>query len=186
MQHQFKNADHDELMSEVFTHAWDSLCNMDALKQGCRRAVVEKHHLNPQSRLANENEVVKKRACKHCASLREKYDKESEYLRQENGKYSNRLKLMKGRSDLVDTMSLQQLDELEKQLNKGLERVQDARTRIVVEDRQCIVCQDRNKCVCFIDGCNHVVLCLQCEMDLEPKACPLCSTAYTLTRKLNL
>lgn len=53
-------------------------------------------------------------------------------------------------------------------------------------DNECIVCQDRGKAVCFVDGCGHVVLCAECENGLESKVCPVCSTAYTHAKVLNL
>ena len=112
--------------------------------------------------------------------------KECDQLDDQNEQYRMRLELAKGESDLVDTMSMDELNELEKQLNKGLERLQDARMRIVSEDRQCVVCQDRSKAVCFVDGCDHLVLCAQCEHALVPKACPLCNQGYSQVKVLNI
>ena len=94
----------------------------------------------------------------HLELLSENSVQASDLSCEECDRLRTRLELMKGRSDAVDTMSLEELNDLEKQLNQGLERLQDARTRIVIEDRQCIVCQDRNKSICFVDGCDQCML----------------------------
>merc|ERR1712048_470997 len=79
----------------------------------------------------------------------------------------------------IDAMNLDELKKL-KQI------VEDAEKELMENTLNCIACKENKKNVSFADGCDHFVLCNQCESNMETKQCPICSTAYTKTKRLNV
>ncbi len=81
-------------------------------------------------------------------------------------------------------LKLKQLNEFWKELMTGMERISHSRERLLHLQSKCILCQQNDKNMIFIDGCNHFVLCMKCESDLDSKQCPLCATSYKNARKI--
>merc|ERR1712154_648160 len=98
----------------------------ESMKQQCDRQEADVQRLTRERDTAHND----------CERMRQ----ENEALRQKLEERESQWQLAKGERDLVDTLSLARLNELEKQLNKGLERLQDARMRIVSESRKCVAC----------------------------------------------
>lgn len=82
----------------------------------------------------------------------------------------------------VHELNDQEFAALRTDVKKGLETIQteeDNRSR-------CVVCLNKKPNICFIDGCDHLVICDQCEKGLAVKACPRCTTPYNRFKRMRI
>ena len=100
----------------------------------------------------------------------------------------------------LDSLSLDELNVLKQEKQKeiddlsalkqakqeDLKLIEDAEHELIQNTLKCVACMDMPKNVSFVDGCNHMALCADCEAKTENKACPLCQTPYTKTKRINL
>ena len=85
----------------------------------------------------------------------------------------------------IDTLNVEQLNELKKKFEAKLEDIHMAKLRLFEDHMYCMICMEHRKNV-VIQGCNHFVLCDQCEQKLEQKRCPQCQITYTNVLKLSI
>lgn len=117
------------------------------------------------------------------SSLKQRVDEYEEA----NQRMNDRLDLLNGTAsaDKWNTLDLHQLNGLENKLQSGIGRVQAARSKLLEQRFLCIVCLDAPKDT-MIDGCNHLILCQECENKLQPKMCPICQTQYESVSKVHV
>lgn len=97
------------------------------------------------------------------------------------------LALFEGDQKQMDALNLKQLNELEVKLLNALRKTQQSREALMESNYKCIACTVRKKNISFVDGCNHVALCEECEAyPSRPKTCPICQMEYSQIKKLNL
>ncbi|CAM9691334.1 unnamed protein product, partial [Sphacelaria rigidula] len=83
------------------------------------------------------------------------------------------------RGEGIKGCTLQELEQLEKELRKALESVCVERDRIVQEQlakeeqRLCVVCQEKERGVLLLP-CRHLCVCKGCSERKELTLCPLC------------
>ena len=126
-----------------------------------------------------------KEKTKHIEEIR-KLRNDMRELRSKEKELTQKLNLYNGQSEVINTLSIQQLDELEQTLMSSMKRLREARSRMLELERLCVACKDQKKNVLFVDGCDHIALCVECEKKLEPKKCPIqeCQTPYSLTKAI--
>lgn len=91
-------------------------------------------------------------------------------------------KSMDHRLERIHDLDVDELSKLTRNLHSGLEVVQKERdTR-----SKCVSCMEKIKNVYFTDGCNHVVVCGDCEKGMENKVCPRCEQAYANSVRLDI
>merc|ERR1712083_541414 len=83
----------------------------------------------------------------------------------------------------IDAMDEKQLDELEEKHKIKLKEIQDAKEKLMDDKLRCVVCLENPKSI-LIQGCNHLVLCEQCEESMVRKVCPKCHKAYKKVTKI--
>merc|ERR1712129_1882 len=86
----------------------------------------------------------------------------------------------------IDAMSMDELNEIKAKLSSKIRAIEEAERDLMDNTLNCIACQDNKKNVSFTNGCDHFVLCDECESAMEIKTCPLCSQPYTSAKKLNV
>jgi len=87
--------------------------------------------------------------------------------------------------DHIEHLSKDELKTLELICLNNLKRINDAKGQRVMDTKMCcIVCLRRKKNVVIL-GCNHLVLCEECEQKASPKHCPQCKKPYIHVIKLN-
>ena len=88
-------------------------------------------------------------------------------------------------TDKWNRLSLQTLNELEENTRSAWARIQATRSRVLERKFNCIVCLVNSKNI-LINGCNHIVLCEDCERRLKSKTCPLCQKKYRSVKKIQI
>merc|ERR1719497_161783 len=63
----------------------------------------------------------------------------------------------------IDAMSLDELNKLKTKLQSKIKTIEDAEKDLTDNTIKCIACQDNKKNIVFMDGCEHMVLCDECE-----------------------
>ena len=102
-------------------------------------------------------------------------------LKEEQAKYREILDIYTGESNNYDKMSRRQLIEVQSKINKANNEIKDAMNELDETEWKCVICYNQDKNV-STDGCNHIVMCDQCENGMSIKACPRCSKRYTKTK----
>ena len=109
--------------------------------------------------------------------------KHNEELQKENNSLS---------VDKIDRTNEEGLNELTSrtqnriiELQHNLKKIQEAKDRLVESQLYCMICL-KNKKNIFIQGCNHFVICDECESKLESKVCPQCQLPFISCTKLNV
>ena len=106
-----------------------------------------------------------------------------ELMKYKNGSMTDRL-------ERIEMLDLDELNQLKNDLHGGLEIVAEERdSRMRSENSECCICMEnlkKLKAICFIDGCDHVVICSQCEKQMTPQLCPLCKAPYSKTKELRI
>eukprot|EP01084_Bolivina_argentea_P288534 495235_1 len=100
-----------------------------------------------------------------------------------------KIKIYNGTSDSIknNVLNLEQLNKLERELLHGMQCISNSRLYLMDVKNKCIVCKENNKNMVFNDGCDHMVLCMECEKNkMNKKKCPICRTPYKNARKINL
>eukprot|EP01084_Bolivina_argentea_P022252 41356_1 len=98
--------------------------------------------------------------------------------------YEDRIAIYNGTSKLYHTLDMRELNSFESELQCGLKEIKEAKDQLIENKFNCVICQERHKNICFMDGCSHIVLCDQCEKKMDAKQCPICCMKYTLHRKV--
>lgn len=89
---------------------------------------------------------------------------------------------IKYRLTRIHELNDEEFHKLKNDINEGLETVQCEE-----DDRsKCAICKDNKKEIYFVDGCNHVVICGNCEQGMESKVCPRCDQPYTNAVRLDI
>ena len=86
----------------------------------------------------------------------------------------------------INAMSLEELKEIKVTLQSKIKLIEEAENLLMNNTLKCVACMDNKKNISFIDGCDHFVLCNECECKMETKLCPICSTQYTKIKRLNI
>ena len=86
----------------------------------------------------------------------------------------------------INAMSWEELNETKFLLQGKIKLIEEAETLLMNNTLKCVACMDNKKNISFSDGCDHFVLCDECESKMEKKECPICSTQYTRIKKLNV
>eukprot|EP01083_Nonionella_stella_P056546 148840_1 len=133
------------------------------------RKVQTEHH--------QEMEAIKQRL--------QKYIEANDSLKEETVVLNERLKLLNGSSQKINTLDIGALSELESKLQNGLSRLQKARNALLDRKFNCVVCLDAPKNI-LTNGCNHIVLCQACETKLVAKICPMCQKPYQTVKKVHI
>ena len=97
-----------------------------------------------------------------------------------------RVDLFEGKPVELRMLDVKGLDDLEMKLQESVRSVQHERERKLEDEYKCRVCLDHRKNVYFVDGCDHVEICGECESTTEIKQCPRCATPYSKCKVLNL
>ncbi len=86
-------------------------------------------------------------------------------------------------SGALDKATLVEVEDVERELRRALEAVESKKVVLVrdaienqKEQRQCVVCQEREKCVVLLP-CRHMCLCEPCSLHEGLMDCPLCREA---------
>lgn len=139
-------------------------------KQQCDEWIQQNNEINDKltSKVQENNELKK----------------EIDFYMKECEELNGTVNLMNGTSQQINTLNLAELSGLENKLLNGIMNIQQAREHLL-DNNKCIACKDNKKNISFIDGCNHIALCGQCEVELQSKLCPICQAPYTNVRKMN-
>ena len=97
-----------------------------------------------------------------------------------------RIALYDGTSHKYHTLDLQELNETESKLQRAMNKIKDRKNALIKKKFYCIICYDRPKCMQFIDGCDHIVICQECAEEINDRKCPLCREPYLDTKKMFL
>lgn len=82
----------------------------------------------------------------------------------------------------IHELNEEEMKQLKDNINEGLEKIQmEESVRL-----NCVICMDRKPNICFMDGCEHFLICSVCESGLAQKMCPRCNTPYTRSKRLQM
>eukprot|EP01083_Nonionella_stella_P042788 115505_1 len=98
--------------------------------------------------------------------------------KKQNEEMSKKLSLYQGKSDVVHTLNLEQLNSLENELQNGMTVIKEARERLLENKLLCVICLTNSKNI-VMQPCGHLDVCNQCETQLSPKTCPRCQRPFT-------
>merc|ERR1712083_1104399 len=90
----------------------------------------------------------------------------------ELGMMQVQLQRFRGDRGMLNVMNRNELTVLKADLEKAVENVENEEKRF---QRDCVICGNRPKNVCFVDGCDHVAVCKDCVNGLQPRVCPICA-----------
>merc|ERR1712130_916456 len=79
----------------------------------------------------------------------------------------------------INTMNSADLKNLQTILHDKIKMVENAKESLMDNALNCVVCKDKKKNIVFMDGCDHVAVCDDCENKMQRKCCPLCNAPYT-------
>ena len=85
----------------------------------------------------------------------------------------------------IDVLNVEQLDTLSQRFEYKLAKIKKAKQRIYDNQLSCVICMDKRRNI-VIQGCNHFVICDECERKLVLNKCPQCQRAYSNIIKLRL
>jgi len=122
-------------------------------------------------------------------TLRDDMDKMTEDMRTLRNKeisLSQKLSLYNGQSEAINALSVKQLNGLEQTFMSTMKRLRESRNNLLELERLCVACKDRPKNVLFVDGCDHIALCVECEQQMTTKKCPIqdCQMPYSITKAI--
>eukprot|EP01083_Nonionella_stella_P271479 919894_1 len=147
--------------------------------------------LKKNNKLLSEKDSYLKRCnelsveLKQCMGKLKTQEETNEALVETNQTLRDRVCYLNGTSDKLTTLDIYKLMKLESTLQNAMSRIRKERTRLIERRFSCIVCLERPKNI-LIDGCNHVILCQQCESKLHPKICPMCKATYRSIKKIHI
>lgn len=101
-------------------------------------------------------------------------ENESTLLKKENSILNQRIKLLTGRSEEINSMPLKDLRKVYKQLQDGMYEMKKAMEQRTTTSHICIACQERERNIVLLP-CKHLCLCSACSPAVRDK-CPLCRT----------
>ena len=128
------------------------------------------------SSLFDENNMRYKQVTNAADAKIERLQRDNENLRKFKEKSTGH------RLERIHELKVDELNQLAHDLNAGLEDVQKERdTR-----RKCVICLENLKNTYFIDGCDHIVLCSDCEGKMANKRCPVCRAPFSETKRLHI
>ena len=110
-----------------------------------------------------------------------------------NDKLEQQLRDLKRKMDALEcnperisAMNTEQLNQAKARWHKNIELIEEEERLLMENSLNCIACRDVKKNISFMDGCDHFVLCNECESKMETKKCPVCNMKYTKIKKLNV
>ena len=80
---------------------------------------------------------------------------------------------------------LEQLDLLKQRFEYKLSKIAKAKEKIFENGVLCMICLDNRKNV-LIQGCNHYVICDECETRIHRKKCRQCQKSYSNVIKVSV
>ena len=86
----------------------------------------------------------------------------------------------------ISRLSLDELNALKAMKQNEIKLIEEAEKELIDNTLKCIACMDRKKNIFFIDGCDHIAFCQECEAKANDKACPICKAPYTNIQKINI
>lgn len=165
-----------------------------ALKQTLKKGAVDTNALKAElDRTRNERtrweggyktlkaefDEYKAQSAHSLKSLQSQYD---QLNRENEDLWRSKDESIKYRLERAHDLEMHELDRLKTDLAEGLDTVQkeqDTRAK-------CSICYDKPKDIYFIDGCDHLVICSDCERGMVTKLCPQCAAPYTTCKQLRL
>ncbi len=107
-------------------------------------------------------------------------NKERHRLEDTNQDMEKKLLKYRGDESTLSTFSIEQLEELEKELKSVLTKIEQKKAVLIrnqiesqKEQRLCVICQEREKSVVLLP-CRHLCLCANCATHDMLDQCPLC------------
>eukprot|EP01038_Epipyxis_sp_PR26KG_P010099 gene10099-13575_t len=101
-------------------------------------------------------------------------------LQECNQSLDNQINKLSGQTDVVETLNLEECEELERILKFSIENVEKRKAIIIrdkidsqKEQRLCVICQEKEKSVVLLP-CRHLCLCDNCSQHSQLSHCPLC------------
>jgi hypothetical protein len=77
--------------------------------------------------------------------------------------------------EVLESMSLEQYNELESQLKRSLACVSTRKERLSYQSDhlKCVICLEKEKCILLLP-CGHLCLCESCSGNSSLRDCPIC------------
>eukprot|EP01083_Nonionella_stella_P140270 429757_1 len=197
-QRPLNTAEHRENIAKQKCEEWVSLRDLRLSKWAEVMKPIQEPLIKDLQAECKKNNVLKMQ-CDKLVSVRNSYVKRcnelsvksktqeetNEALIETNHTLRDEVCYLNGTSDKLMTLDIYELMKLESTLQNAMSRIRKERTRLLERRFSCIVCLERPKNI-LIDGCNHVILCQQCESKLHPKICPMCKAAYSSIKKIHI
>ena len=161
---------------ENTTNTFDTSKHMIHLRHRCED--LERQYFNA-SKLIQTLEQKEKHARDQVASEMRKQWEMEEKLKKSDAKVAEltkKLDRIRCESSYLSDRGPTELDEIEKELKTGLERISKERARRLqdrMEPSLCVVCMENQKTV-LIMPCRHLCLCRDCSSLSNMTNCPLC------------
>ena len=151
-----------------------------------RVIIDENKELETRINEYNQDYEQMSKNCDYWKDIYNKCKSELSLAKKQISDWRKRCKLYDGTSDEYHTLTLKQINKLALELQHGIRMTEIARERLFDSKLNCISCMDRPKDIGFVDGCGHIVLCMECENKMTNKKCPICQCPYSRIKKVNI
>merc|ERR1712228_870992 len=116
---------------------------------------------------------------------KESFVDKSEFIKvkQQRDALQKKVDELEYKPERIKAMSLEELSKTKDRLLSKIKLVENAERLLMDNTLKCVICKENNKNISFMDGCDHVAVCNECESKMTNKCCPICRVRYTRTKK---
>jgi len=164
----------------------------DAIESGQK---IQKQYESSQERLnysisaEKEMKLELMEIWQRLRELQQKYAvtlKENVRLKKREDALQRKVQDLEYKPSRIKAMDFEDLSSAKSKLQSTLKLIENAEKSLIERTLKCIICRHRQKNVYFVDGCDHVIVCDECESKMMTKQCPTCRKQYRQIKKISL